>query len=123
LATAQNIIVSNPVPVVMSPAPVPAASDNGPNVNGLVNHTFEIDNRSSSSDKLIGSYIPKTIAGLVGFDLGLRMYQQGNVAIEIVVEMIDVAGDRIDPDAALKADGTMWITPEQQLSPPMGNVR
>ncbi|HEY3593003.1 MAG TPA: hypothetical protein VGL13_03990, partial [Polyangiaceae bacterium] len=124
LATVENIIASNPPPAVTDPtAGPPAAAADGPNVNGLVNHTFEIHNRSSSNDVLIGKYIPGTIAGLIGFDLGLRTYQKGNVAIEIIVEAVDVTGTRIIADAPLKFDGTMWLTPEADLSPPSGNVR
>jgi hypothetical protein len=121
LATVENIVAQNP-PTAAMPG-VPAASDNGPNVNGLVNHTFELHNRSSSDDKLIASYIPGTIAGLVGFDLGLRTFSPAKVAIEIVVEVTDVLGGRVDPDAPLKIDGTMWLSPEQEISAPAGAVR
>ncbi len=121
LATVENIVAQNPPQAVMPG--VPAASDNGPNVNGIVNHTFELHNRSSSGDKLIGQYIPGTIAGLVGFDLGLRTFSPAKVAIEILVEGNDVLGGRADPDAPLKIDGSMWLTPEQEISAPAAAVR
>jgi hypothetical protein len=110
LATAQNIIG-------MSAA---GGMDDG--VNGLVNHTFEIHNRSSD-DRLVKAYIPATIAGLIGFDFGLRTSQPGNVAVEIVVEVMDFAGNRVSTDNDIKIDGTMWLTPATTLTAPMGEVR
>lgn len=71
----------------------------GPNANQLVNHAFETQNRSSDGDVLARPYIPGTIAGLVGFDLGLRTLEPANVAIEIVLELVDVNGDKLDRDA------------------------
>jgi hypothetical protein len=112
LATAQNIIG-------MSGAGAGTMDDG---VNGLVNHAFEIHNRSVD-DKLIKGYVPATIAGLVGFDIGLRTFEQGNVAVEIVVEVTDYAGNRVTTDKLLKIDGTMWITPLTTLTAPAGEVR
>jgi len=117
LATVQNILVANPPSTA---PPMPGASDG---VNGMINHTFDIHNRSNDSDPLISRYIPSTIAGLVGFDLGLRQYDQGTVAIEILVEIEDVAGNRVIADAPLKIDGTMWITPDATVTAPMGALR
>ncbi|MET0595584.1 MAG: hypothetical protein ABW133_22995 [Polyangiaceae bacterium] len=112
LATAQNIIGANADP---------ATAEDG--VNGLVNHTFEIHNRSNDNDLLIKRYIPKTIAGLVGFDLGLRTFAAGNVAVEVIVEVMDHAGNRVAVDDQLKLDGSMWMTPDVDLTAPMGDVR
>ena len=89
----------------------------------MINHAFEIHNRSTDSDRLIQSYVPPTVAGLVGFDLGLRIYDKGNVAIEIHVEVVDVPGNRVNVDRALKLDGTMWIKPDADVTAPMGQVR
>jgi hypothetical protein len=109
LATVQNII---------------GASAGGAmeGVNGLVNHAFEIHNRSSD-DRLVKAHIPAMIAGLVGFDIGLRTFAPGNVAVEIVVEITDHAGDRVSTDRPLKIDGTMWIAPATTLTAPVGDVR
>lgn len=96
------------------------AMDDG--VNGLVNHAFEIHNRSSDNDRLIKAYIPRTIAGLVGFDFGLRTFEQGNVGVEIIVEVTDVAGNRVSPDQALRLDEQMWIAPQATLTAPAGDV-
>jgi hypothetical protein len=92
-------------------------------VNGLVNHAFEIHNRSGDNDRLIKAYFPTTIAGLVGFDIGLRAFEQSNVAIEIIVEITDFAGNRVSTEAPLNLDGAMWITPAATLTAPMGDVR
>jgi hypothetical protein len=118
LATVENILLQNP-PMMGPPMP----GMDGPNINGMINHTFDLHNRSSDPDPLIGRYIPQTIAGLVGFDLGLRQYDQGTVAIEILVEVVDAAGNRVIQDATLRIDGSMWITPDQTVTAPMGNVR
>ncbi len=55
---------------------------------GLINHVFNVQNRSYN-DVLVKQYIPPVIAGLTGFDLGLRTYEPANVAIEIVIEIVD----------------------------------
>jgi hypothetical protein len=80
LATVMNIIENGP-------APDPEDADQDPRVL-LVNHAFAVENRSYD-DPLIAAYIPGVIAGLIGFDLGLRTYAPANLAIEIVVELLD----------------------------------
>jgi hypothetical protein len=122
LATVQNILKTFPPPAMTTPG-MPPTNDDGPNVNGMINHVFELHNRSADGDALVGQYVPKTIAGLVGFDLSLRTYSPAKVAIEIVVEVVDVLGNRVDPDAALKIDGTMWFAPAADLSAPTAAVR
>ncbi len=117
LATVQNILAQNPT------MPDPAMPGMGPSVNAMINHTFDIHNRSGDPDPLVGRYVPPTIAGLVGFDLGLRQYNKGTVAIEILVEVFDAAGNRIITDASLRTDGSMWLTPDATVTAPMGNVR
>jgi len=118
LATVQNIIAMNPP---AAPMPGMPPMDNG--VNGMINHAFDIHNRSGDADPLIQRYVPPTVAGLVGFDLGLRGYQKGTVAIEIVVEVTDAAGNRVMKDQPIKIDGTMWITPDADVSAPAAMVR
>jgi hypothetical protein len=121
LATVQNILAA--FPPVAIPAGMPPAAGTGPNVNGMINHAFELHNRSSDGDVLIGAYIPARVAGLVGFDLSLRSYAPAKVAIEIVVEVADLAGNRVDAKAPLKIDGSMWLSPEQTISVPGAAVR
>jgi hypothetical protein len=108
LATVQNILVQNA---------------GGTGLSGLINHAFDIHNRSADNDPLIQRFVPRTVAGLVGFDLGLRLYDKGTVAIEIVVEMVDVGGNRVIPDASLRIDGSMWLTPETTVSAPAAMAR
>ncbi len=116
LATVENILAQNP------PMPGPAMPG-GPNVNGMINHAFDIHNRSSDPDPLIGAYVPPTVAGLVGFDIGLRQYDKGTVALEVLVEVQDSTGNRVVADGTLRIDGSMWIEPDATLTAPMGAVR
>jgi hypothetical protein len=66
------------------------------NVNGLFNHVFNLQNRSTAPSPLIGnydgqghSYIPKVSPAMLGFDLGLRSLEPMNVAVEITVDVQD----------------------------------
>jgi hypothetical protein len=131
LATTQNILKLMPPPAAAPAAPTdpqaqtPDATnmDMTEGVNGMINHAFEIHNRSSDNDKLIARFIPPTIAGLIGFDIGLRAYDKANMAIEIVAELVDVPGNRISTDEKLKLDGTMWMKPDANVTAPAGKVR
>ena len=59
------------------------------NVNGLFNHVFNLQNRSTAPSPLIANYIPKVIPAMIGFDLGLRSLEPMNVAVEIIVDVHD----------------------------------
>ena len=59
------------------------------NLNGLFNHTFNLQNRSTEPSPLIAGYIPKVAPAMLGFDLGLRSDEPMNVAIEIIVDVHD----------------------------------
>lgn len=83
LATAENAMAN------------PPAAGAGTNLNALFNHIFNLQNRSNDGDPLVTPLVPKTIAGLTGFDLGLRSYGPANVAVEVLVDIVDVAGDRV----------------------------
>jgi hypothetical protein len=79
----------------------------------LVNHAFDIHN-FSEDDRLVRYYIPEVIAGLTGFDFGLRTFDDpGNVALEIVVEIVDMGDQRV-----LERDSTdpMLEMPEAQIT-------
>lgn len=89
LGTAMNIIATAP-----PPDPTMDAADN-PAV-GLINHAFNVQNRSYN-DVLVKQYIPPVIAGMTGFDLGLRTYEPANVAIEIVIEIVDTGEEKVVP--------------------------
>ncbi len=58
------------------------------------NHAFHWQNRSYH-DLLTKPWVPETIAGLTGLDLGFRTYEPADVAIEVVVEIVDKNGKRI----------------------------
>jgi hypothetical protein len=103
LATAQAIAA----------APPPQDADVGAAV--LMNRAMNLQNRSSSPDPLLAPYIPRVIAGLTGFDVGLRAAQAGNIAIEITVDIKDVQGERVVEPG--KSDPTFG-EPGETLSPP-----
>jgi hypothetical protein len=58
------------------------------------NHAFHVQNRSSD-DPLVAAWVPRVVAGLTGIDIGFRTYEKGNLAIEVAVEVVDKAGDRV----------------------------
>jgi len=58
------------------------------------NHAFHWQNRSYN-DLLVKDWIPSTIAGLTGLDLGFRTYEPATVAIEVAVEVVDKNGKRV----------------------------
>ena len=62
-----------------------SAMDNGsPDATTLVNHIFDAQNWSNTGDPLFDPWIPPVIAGLTGFDLGLRTVDgPANIAVEI----------------------------------------
>jgi hypothetical protein len=63
----------------------------------LMNHVFDPQNRLNQQDPLTGKYVPPVIAGLTGFDLGIRAQEAMNVAIEITIDLTDLNGNRIIP--------------------------
>ncbi|HVY30983.1 MAG TPA: hypothetical protein VHB79_30700 [Polyangiaceae bacterium] len=58
------------------------------------NHAFQWQNRSYN-DLLVKPWIPQLIAGLTGLDVGFRIYEPGNIAIEVEVEVVDKQGNRV----------------------------
>ena len=74
--------------------PPPDEEDGSYGAATLVNHAFDIHN-SSENDPLVQSYVPDVIAGLTGFDFGLRSFEPINVALEIVVEIVDTGDERV----------------------------
>jgi len=81
----------------------------------LFNRAFNVQNRSSEPDPVLGRFIPPVIAGLVGFDLGLRTREQAKVAIEVVLDVEGVEGERVIPkDGEARRVGR----PGTVLSPP-----
>jgi hypothetical protein len=106
-ATVQNIIATAP------PPDLTADAKDSPAI-GLVNHAFNVQNRSYD-DPLIQGYIPPVIPGLTGIDLGLRTYEPANVAIEIVVEVVDKGTGKVvqredDGKIPLLPPNTTYVT-------------
>jgi hypothetical protein len=89
--------------------------DNSLNATALANHIFDPQNRSNTQDPLYDPWIPPIIAGLTGFDLGLRTQEKANIAVEITVDVQDVDGHHfVSQDTTAKQLGT----PPAVLSPP-----
>jgi hypothetical protein len=86
------------------------------NAAGIMNRAFDVHNRSNQPDPIVSPFIPKVIAGLTGFDLGLRMFEKGTVAVEITIDVTDLNGNRVlDPGAPESARIDM---PDTIISPP-----
>jgi hypothetical protein len=81
----------------------------------LINHIFNIQNRSNGDDPQTRGLVPATVAGLTGFDLGLRADSPGDVAIEITLDVTDLRGDRVVP--AGRQDAVLGKG-EAELTPP-----
>jgi len=106
LATAQAVI-----------AAPPTGEGAGAKANGLLNRIFNLQNRSSVFDPVISPLIPKTIPAVVGFDLGLRTYEPGNVSVEVIVDVEDINGkDYVvtsgDASGTFEAPGTELVPPK-----------
>ena len=88
--------------------------------HNIVNNIFNPQNRSNSNDPLYTPWIPTVIAGLTGFDLGLR-FQCGdgctapNMAIEVTMDVQDLRGNRFVQQDSTEAKIGM---PGKVLSPP-----
>jgi hypothetical protein len=107
LATVMNIQFSDP---------------GDPDANGLFNHTFNVQNRSNDpNDLLIAKYVPQPqdVPAMVGFTLGLRSLEQMNIAVEVTVDVQDIAGKRVMPsDGTQNADNQPLPPPTATLQPP-----
>jgi hypothetical protein len=69
------------------------AEEEDPTVT-YTNHAFHWQNRSYN-DVLVQQWVPATVAGLTGLDLGFRTYEPANIAIEVAVELVDKNGKRL----------------------------
>jgi hypothetical protein len=94
----------------------PMMMGNGFDVTSIANNIFNPQNRSNSNDPLYTPWIPPVIAGMTGFDLGLRTSEPANVAVEILIDVQDLRGDRFVQQDNRSAK-QMGIPP-QVLSPP-----
>jgi hypothetical protein len=74
--------------------PPPQADDSEYGPITYANHAFDIHN-SSERDPFVDPYIPQVIAGLTGFDVGLRSYEPANIALEVLIEVVDTGNQRV----------------------------
>jgi hypothetical protein len=102
LATVENVLATPPANLSVS-------------LTTFCNHVFDIQHRSNDGDPLVTPYIPTVIAGLTGFDLGIRTASPANVAVEITVDLIDQNGNRVQPPGSNLA---VIGTPATVLAPP-----
>ena len=86
----------------------------------LFNRAFERQNRSSEPDPVLAPWMPgpkSTVAAVIGFDLGLRTAQAAKVAVELVIDIEDLHGERVVMDGE---EGRQIGRPGNALSPPAG---
>jgi hypothetical protein len=106
-ATAINIFTQ-----IMPPAMAMPGQDQpeDPRVS-LVNHVFNLQNRSGS-DPYTDGYTPAVIPALVGFNLGLRTAEPANLVLEYTLEIVDSDGNRVLEEGSqattLKAPDTTY---------------
>jgi hypothetical protein len=103
LATAENILKNPP-------------QDPNADVAGIMNRAFDAQNRSNQYDPIVSPFIPQVIAGLTGFDLGLRTEEQGTVAVEITIDVTDLNGNRVIPSDDTTTEKI--AVPDHVISPP-----
>jgi hypothetical protein len=86
---------------LMSPAalaaenPDASGGDNSLSPTEIANHIFNQQNFSTTNDPLFTPYVPPIIAGITGFDLGLRTLEPANMAVEITINAQDLNGNRL----------------------------
>ncbi len=82
----------------------------------LYNRAMNTQNRSTVQfDPVLAPFIPQVVAGLTGFDVGLRTSGPAKVAVELLVDVEDLKGDRVVPSG----DNLETLDPPGDvLSPP-----
>jgi hypothetical protein len=120
LASVQKFLASPQAQAATS-----GTGDNSLDPTQVCNNIFDYQNRSNSvpPDPFFTPWIPPVVAGLTGFDLGIRMSVDaadgsggaGNVAVEITMDVQDLNGDRMVPQDSTEA--TIGV-PSKTLSPP-----
>lgn len=103
----------------MTIAERPPAADSPFAGAALYNRAFNIQNRSSEPDPVLAPFLPAVVAGIVGFDLGLRTYERSKIAIEVVLDVDDEKGDRVIAEGD---DARRVGRPGGTLSPPAGGM-
>lgn len=88
---------------------------------GLYNRAFNIQNRSSEPDPVLAPYMPLgPVAAVIGFDLGLRTYEQAKIAVELVIDVEDLEGNRVVEEGT---DDRRLGPPGETLTPPAAPMR
>lgn len=99
----------------------PPADDSAFAGAGLFNRAFNVQNRSTEPDPVLAPYLPiGPVAAVIGFDLGLRTYEQAKIAVEAVVDIEDLNGERVMED---QSDGRQLGRPGETLTPPAQPMR
>jgi len=86
----------------------------------LFNRAFNEQNRSTQPDPVLAPFIPAVVANLVGFDLGLRTSEPAKVAVEVVLDIEDIDGDRV---LKVGDDARRVGRPGAALTPPAAPMR
>ncbi len=113
LASAENFLMS-PATIAAEDADA-SGGDNSLDPTQIANHIFDQQNFSTTGDPLFTPYIPSIIAGITGFDLGLRTLEPANVAVEITIDVQDLNGNRF---VAQDTTAPLLGLPPATLAPP-----
>lgn len=97
----------------------PPPEDSGFGGPRLYNRTFNIQNRSSERDPVLQDWMPRSkseVAAVTGFDLGLRTPTAAKVAVELVIDIEDLNGERVvmegdDEDRQVGRPGNVLTPP------------
>jgi hypothetical protein len=81
LAIAMNVMLAN---IGMN-----ASFSKATLINMDFDDMFRTNDTTSGSYLVLSQYIPSVIAGLTGFDLGILSYGQGNIALEVDIQIVD----------------------------------
>lgn len=101
LATVMSLIQTRPM-VQGDPA-----SMEDPTVT-YANHAWQ---NLSAKDVLVKAWVPDTVAGLTGLDIGFRSSEPANLAIEVAVEVVDKNGKRLRREG----DDSPLLPPTDQI--------
>jgi hypothetical protein len=127
LASVENYLASS---TAMQAEAADGGGDNSLDPTEVCNNIFNPQNRSNSGDPFYTPWIPPIIAGLTGFDIGLRVEDAADsdstaafdggtpaptLALEITVDIQDLSGNRF----VVEGSSTPQIgVPPTILSPP-----
>jgi hypothetical protein len=121
LASVQNMLASPQAKMAEAPD---ASADNTFDPTVIANHIFNPQNRSNEvpPDPNYAPWIPPVIAGVTGFDLGLRLDDEAaNVAVEITIDIVDESpsADRFLSEGSTEPQLGL---PPVVLSPPSAKI-